>query len=83
MIIIRNKTLFSLGSLNTSNPNAFYKQLTKKVCLEYTSWADEIKQCAVFCRALLFVTEAAIPKQCQESLLVQHIAVDATHYIIF
>lgn len=30
-------------SLNTSNLNAAYKQLTKKVFLEYTSGADQIK----------------------------------------
>lgn len=53
-----------------SIPNAVYKQLTKKVCLECTSGADQIKQYAVFCRASSFVTEAAILKQCQESLFV-------------
>lgn len=77
MIIIGKKTLFSLGSLNMSNPNAVYKQLTKKVCLECTSGADQIKQYAVFCKASSFVTEAAILKQCQERLLVQSIAVSS------
>lgn len=58
-------------------------QFTKKVCLKYTSGANQIKHYVVFYRSVPFVTEAAIPNRCQESLLVQHIAVDCTRYLIF
>jgi len=67
MMIIVNRTLLSLGFLNTNNPNAVYKQLTKKVCLEYISGADQIKQYAVFCRALPLVTEVAFPNNAKKA----------------
>lgn len=46
-------------------------------------WGKSDQAIFVFYKALPFVTEAAIPNQCQESLLVQHIAVDCTRNLIF